>query len=49
MGFEDKYISDKENSEKPDAKRIVISNDAYAIGEQIDILVKKLMELLRRI
>lgn len=41
MKFSDKYISEKENAENPDIKKIILSNDAYAIGEMIDELIKK--------
>jgi hypothetical protein len=47
--FIDKYISEKENLEKPAQDKIQISNDAYAIGEQLDILIKKISEYIRNI
>lgn len=42
MQFKDKYISTTENAEKPDAKKTILSDDAYAIGELIEILTNKL-------
>ena len=45
MKFTDKYISEKENNTTPDAKKTVLSNDAFAIGEQLDILIKQIMRL----
>ena len=50
MEFTDKYISSQENIEKPDAKKTCISNDAYAIGEIIQELLKEIktvQEILR--
>jgi len=38
--FKDKYISEAENAVTPDAKKILISNDAFAIGEMMEALIK---------
>lgn len=40
--FPEKYISAAENAVTPDKERVVISNDAYAIGEAITDLIKKI-------
>ncbi len=40
MNFKDKYISEKENAEKKDVKKVLLSNDAFAIGEMIEELIK---------
>ncbi|KKK84605.1 hypothetical protein LCGC14_2781660 [marine sediment metagenome] len=40
MEFKKRYISFTENSVKADPKKIVISDDAYAISELLDELVK---------
>jgi hypothetical protein len=48
MNFEDKYISTAENAVKPDAKKIVLSNDAYAQIEILDVLIEKLESLRYR-
>lgn len=45
--FEDTYISEKDNTVKPDVSKTVLSNDAFAIGQQINILVNKIIEVLR--
>lgn len=42
MEFKEEYISAKENAEKPDAKKITISNEAFAIGDMIERLINKL-------
>ena len=42
MNFTDKYISEKENSETLDTKKILLSNDAFAIGDMINELIIKL-------
>ena len=42
MEFADKYISETANAEKPDAKKVLVSNDAFAIGDMIDKLIKKI-------
>ena len=42
MNFKEKYISDKENSLKEDLSRIVVSNEAYAIMDVINELIKKI-------
>lgn len=42
MEFSEKYISVTQNAEKPDPTKIEISNDAYAIGEEIDKLISKI-------
>lgn len=42
MRFEEKYISQKESDTKPNAKRILITDEAFAIGEIIQIVVDKL-------
>lgn len=42
MDFKAKYISEKEDKEKPDSKKIVLGNEAYAICELIDDLISKL-------
>jgi ATP-dependent Clp protease adapter protein ClpS len=45
MILKEKYISSWENSEKPDAARIILSNDAYAICE----FIEKLMNTMRMV
>lgn len=45
MDFTNKYISTDESKIKPDATKLILSNDAYAIGEQIDNLIKQLKRL----
>lgn len=50
MDFADKYISERENLEKPDAKKLVLSNDAYALGEilhQLSGQLQAVMEIMR--
>ena len=42
MEFTDKYISEKENTEKPDVKKVLISNDAFALGDIIQQLINKI-------
>ena len=42
MKFEDKYISTDENTKKADTSKIILSDDAYAIGEMIQKLIKKI-------
>ena len=42
--FEKRYISTSENTETPDATKIVLSDDAYAIGE---LLEKIFIQLVR--
>ena len=42
MEFADKYISEKENKSNPDVKKIILSNDAYAVGEMLQNLINKL-------
>ena len=42
MEFADKYISEKENADKPDLTKVLISNDAYAVSEMIDKLIKQM-------
>ena len=49
MAFVDKYISVSENDTNPDAKKIMISNDAWAIGEMMESIVTKINELMRRL
>ena len=39
MKFEDKYISETEKLLEPEDKRVVLSNDAFAIGEIIERLI----------
>jgi hypothetical protein len=36
MGFKDRYISETENQTNPDPKKVVLSNDAYAVGEMLE-------------
>ena len=45
MEFKEKYISFTENSVKPDPKKITLSDDAYAISELLDALIKKTEEV----
>jgi len=47
MEFKDKYISNKENSVKPDAKKMVLSDDAYAISEMINVLIQRIEKARR--
>jgi len=42
MKFQEKYISKKENTAKPDLSRTEISNEAFAIGEIIQALINKI-------
>ena len=42
MTFEDKYISEEEQVMKPDAKRITITDEAFAICELIESLANKI-------
>ena len=42
MEFEDKYISASKQAVTPDAKKIVLSNDAYALAEAIHLFLKEL-------
>jgi hypothetical protein len=49
MEFTEKYISAKENSLKPDPKKVLISDDAFAIGEVIDSLIRRIEAAARRI
>lgn len=49
MAFTDKYISVSENVSNPDAKKTMLSNDAYAIGLTIEELITKINELMRRL
>lgn len=43
--FSGKYISAKENMEKPNAEKIVLSNDAYALGDMIQELIVELRRI----
>lgn len=46
MKFEDKYIGLAESVDTPDyGKKIMISDEAYAIGEMLDKLIKVLVTL----
>ncbi len=47
MELREKYNSQKEEQEKPDPKKITISNEAYAILEAIEQL-KNVMKLKLR-
>jgi len=42
MDFKAKYISDKENKEKPDEKRILITNEAFAVCEMLEELMSRM-------
>ena len=42
MDFTDKYISASDNTIKPNLIKVEISNEAFAIGEMIGLLIKKL-------
>jgi len=42
MAFQAKYISQTEKKEKPEDKRVVLSDDAFAISEMIDSLINAL-------
>lgn len=42
MDFKGKYISTSENTLKADATKIVLGDDAYAICELIDSLIKEI-------
>lgn len=42
MELTEKYISEKENLEKPDAKRVLVSNDAFSIVDAVQQLINKL-------
>lgn len=45
MEFKERYISAAEFQTSPADKRVVLSNDAYSIGEMINELIKKLESL----
>ena len=38
----DKYISEAENTKAPDEKKVVITNEAFAIVDAIDSLIERL-------
>jgi len=42
MKLKEKYISKTENDKKPDIKKIILSDDAYAICEFIEMLIVKI-------
>ena len=42
MDFSDKYISAGEKLLDPKSEKVVLSNDAYAIGEMIQNLIKQI-------
>jgi hypothetical protein len=43
--FHEKYISTKVNTGEPDETKIVLSDDAYAICEMLNVLISKLNKL----
>ena len=45
MNLKDKYISETEQSTKPDAKRVTITDEAFAIGELLEDLSLKIEKL----
>ena len=47
MEFNEKYISTDDSLTKPDPSKIVLSDDAFAIGEGIDLLIKKIDHIRR--
>lgn len=44
MTFADKYIPDAENDIKPNKGKILISNEAFAIGEMLEKLLNQLRQ-----
>jgi len=42
MSFEEKYCMDSEKADEKNKDKKVLSDDAYAVGEQIDFLIKKI-------
>lgn len=42
MRLKEKYISNSENNKKPDAKKTILTDDAYAICELIENLTHAL-------
>ena len=42
MSFEEKYCRDSEKADEKNKDKKVLSDDAYAIGEQIDFLINKI-------
>ena len=42
MKFEDKYISTDENTKKADTSKITLSDDAYALGELLQVLINQI-------
>ena len=42
MTLQEKYISEKENAEKADATKVVLSNDAYAVCEFLEKLMMQI-------
>ena len=45
MEFEEKYISAAENAITPNPKKVILSNDAYAVGEMINGLILNIKAL----
>ena len=45
MKFDEKYINTTENKVKEDKSKVLLSDDAYAIVEFIDLLIKKVEHL----
>ena len=45
MEFEEKYISQAENILNPNMKKVLLSNDAYAISEMLNGLIKNINAL----
>jgi len=47
MGFKDKYISQTDKTANQADTRIVLSDDAYAITEMIDILNFRISRIIK--
>ena len=47
MNFEDKYVKEAEAELEENKDKVVISTDAYAIGDMIDRLIKKIDQIGR--
>ena len=44
--LKDKYISNAENSKKPDLTKVVLSDDAFALCEFIELVETKIGKLM---
>ena len=44
MSFKSRYISTSENKINPDPKKIILSDDAYAIVEQLEAIRARMQD-----